>query len=135
MGRAIPWSKQIATTGRDIEWHPQSPHTIKIARGGIYKISIGVFHDAADTTIPSVGVYIDNDAVINATNCSTYMLKQTKRGKAKAARTACGCLPQCVNGLTVTDSFYIPPDAIVAVAYRADPRNVVQAFLEIEPFV
>lgn len=128
--RAIVWSERVLRRGgKGLSWNKSNPSVVVVNHGGVYRVSVGVFHNAAAHSVPSITVYLNDSAVVNATNSSSYVLQQsTKR------TMSCTCAPVCVNGLTMSDFYYIPQGSLLGIVYHADQRDIVEAFLELEAF-
>lgn len=138
--KAIPWSERLVKSGDGIRWNSQHPHIIKIDHEAIYRLSVAVFHNGRDHHVPTVTVYINADAVLHAisTNSSSCILRPLQPSSTTDKRglntsvAGCACEPRLLNGVSCNELFYFPAGSVITVAYRADPRNVMQAVLDLE---
>lgn len=144
--KAIPWEERVVKTGDGIRWSSSHPHVLKVDHEGVHKLTVAVFHNGRDHAVPTITVYINGDAVLNGVSShSSCILRPATGGAAPSSsrqsgaspapqhqKLNCACEPQLLNGLSVSDMFYFPLGAVITVAYRADPRNVMQAVLDVE---
>lgn len=134
-GRAISWDELTVAIGRGVEWSVKQPSCIFVTHGGIYRLTVALFHNAADRSVPALTVYINRDAVVHATDTSSSCVMRTRvnqEGSRKMEVARCSCEPVPINGLTLNDFFFFPQDSTVVVAYSGDASNVYQAVLELE---
>ena len=141
--KAVPWSERVVKSGDGIRWNSAHPHVVKIDHEAIYRLTVAVFHNGRDHSVPTITVYINGDAVLNSfsTQSPSCILRPTQaatkssatiRGERDGSELGCACEPRLLNGLTCTELFYFPVGSVITVAYRADPRNVMQAVLDLE---
>jgi hypothetical protein len=151
LAKVISWDERILRIGTCVRWSKSHPSVLKIDREGIYKVTVAVFYDGScETSIPSLTLYVNNDAIVSAASTtSSCVLRSAASGhhnqmdagdfkgkKSSVCRRCeairCCCEPQALSGLTLSDILLIPLGTVLTVAYRADPRNVRQAVLELE---
>jgi hypothetical protein len=134
--KAIPWTERLLKTGDGIRWNSAHPHVIKIDHEAIYRLTVAVFHNGRDHHVPTVTVYINSDAVLHtiSTQSSSCILRPVPGEKKglNSSDVGCACEPRLLNALSCNELFYFPAGSVITVAYRADPRNVIQAVLDLE---
>lgn len=150
----IPWTSRVLRVGDATKWNSQHPQVIKVEREGVYRVHLALFHDGRSVGVPALTLYLNNDPLLNAlsTAGSNVLLRSAAHQPAsshnilsadkkssvvrqcckRCRAVRCCCDPAPCIGVTLSDSIFAPAGSIITVIYDADPRNVLQAVLELE---
>ena len=114
---SIEWTRREVLSGdcRCFEWRSSAPHSIYVAKAGVYEVTAGVF----SSRVPRMALYVNAQEVLVSRCCRSYV---TTKGSAIGCSDR-SCDQISVTGQTMSDLIWLPASAKLTLRIETDARQ------------